>query len=183
MDLKPWQQRVVSDELIEVGPSKQEAGATQFSYLEFRREGRVRNVTVFDDMLSKMRETQNAENASFYLLEGQNVRTGDAANALIAVGRAGGQTFGIDLKSRGSHDTVANTDRARKTGKLLQWAGAAMVLIGIPLVLVFIGILMIGGGVVLWRTGKKIAKGMEYQLEMLAQCSRMVAGIPGVRLI
>lgn len=183
MDLRPWQQRVVSDELIEVGPSKQEAGATQFSYLEFRREGRVRNVTVFDDMLSKLRDAQNVDDASFYLLEGQNVRTSDASTAMVAVGRARGQTFGIDLKSRGSQDTAANTERARKTGKLLQWAGAAMVLIGIPFVLVFIGIFMIGGGVVLWRTGKRIAKSMEYQLEMLEQCSRMLAGIPGIRLI
>ncbi len=183
MQLKQWQQRVVRDELVEVGPSRQEANATQFSYLEFRNEGRVRNVTVFDDMLSKLSETQNVGDALFYLLEGQNVRTADASTALIAVGREGGPTFGIDLKSRGSDSTMADTDRARRTGKLLQWAGAALVLLGIPLVLVFIGILMIGGGIVLWRTGKKIATGMEYQMEMLEQCSAMLARIPGVRLI
>ncbi|GKS87054.1 hypothetical protein AVMA1855_22900 [Acidovorax sp. SUPP1855] len=183
MSLKPWQPQVVHDQLLEVGTSKSDVDATKFNYLEFRDAGRVRNVTVFADLLTKLRAAQGVECCSFHLVSGQHVQRGDVATVLVAVGRPNEPTFGIDMKARGSQDTVAHIEKARKMGKLMHWGGIAMIIIGIPLIPVFVGILIIGGGVILRRTGKNMVRGMQYQLDMLEQCSATLKRIPGVRLV
>lgn len=181
MKFKPWQPVTLQDQLVEVGPSQADVNATKFSYLEFRNHGRVRNVTVFNDMLSKLHETQEGDGV-FHFVEGQHAN-GDTASLLVATGRQDGQLYAVDMRSRGLQDAVSNSWRARNAGKLLQALGIALVLIGIPMLLILFGIVLIGGGIAIWNAGRKVSKNMEYQVQLTDQCSAVLARLPGARLI
>lgn len=183
MSFKPWQPRTLHGELVEIGPSTGDADATKFSYLEFRNGERIRNVGVFSDMLSKLRDVCEVEDCTFHILEGQHVQSGDVASMLIALGKPSSPIYGIDLNARGSADAMSSTIKVRKLGKFMQWGGLCLIICSIPLVMALIGIPMIGGGILIWRSGKKMAAAMQYQLEMLQQSALMLSRIPNIRLL
>lgn len=183
MTPKPWQPQVLQDQLTEMGPSESDLNSTKYAYLEFRNSGRVHNVTVMSDLVSKLKQSLSKEGATFHLIHGENVRTGDAASMAIAVGDADGNTYAIDMKRRGADVTVARLKKAAATGRVLQYVGLFMGLIGVLLILAIVGAPMVVLGILAWRNGKKMAVGCRAQVGLLEQQIAMVASISGARLL
>lgn len=183
MTLKQWQQQMLNDCLLEIGPSEVTLEYTKYGYLEFRDAGRVRNVTVITDLATKLQDALGSDNATFHLIHGQHVQTGDVTSMLVAVGMEGTPVYAADIAGRGSGDAVQQTERMRKSGKRFQFAAVAVGLMGIPLLMVFIGIPIIGGAIMMWRSGKKMSASAEYQLDFFEQISSTMARIPGAKLV
>jgi len=180
---KPWQPQVLQDQLTEMGPSESSLDATKYAYLEFRDGGRVHNVGVMSDLVSKLKQSLGKEGCTFHLLHGENLQTKDSASMVIAVGEADGVTYAVDMKRRGVDVTLANTRKARTMGRVLQYMGLALALVGIPMIMVFVGFFMIAVGIFMWRGGKKMAMAYQYQMDLLERQVTLVSRIPGVRLL
>jgi hypothetical protein len=183
MNLKPWQPEVFKDQLTEIGKSEGDLATTKYAYLEFRDKGRVRNVTAMSDLVGKLRQSLGVEDCEFHLISGQNAQTKDETNMLVAMGEPQGTVYAVDMRRRGLDIAMANSQRARTVGRVLQLGGILLALVGLPLSVVLIGIPMVLAGIFIWRSGKKMAAAMQYQLSLLEQQSAMIHGIPGVRLL
>lgn len=183
MTPKQWQPQMLQDQLTEMGPSESNLDATKYAYLEFRDAGRVHNVGVMSDLLSKLKQSLGKEGCTFHFLHGENLQTKDSASVMIAVGESDGITYAMDMKRRGVDVTLANMRKARTMGRVLQYMGLALALVGIPMIMIFVGFFMIAVGIFMWRGGKKMAMVYRYQMDLLVQQVAAVSRIPGVRLL
>lgn len=183
MKLTPWQPLSFRDRLVELGPSQTDVAGTTYAYLEFEDKGRVLNVTAMADLVSKLNRALGGDHFEFHLVTGQNVQTSSPSAMLVALGEPQGVTYAVDMRSRGLDQTLAGSRQARRMGRLLQFFGAGITLLGIPLMLAIIGFPMLVGGVLLWRHGKRIATTMQYQIELLETQAAMLGRLSGVRLL
>ncbi len=166
-----------------MGPSEFHQEVTKYVYLEFRNAGRVHNVGVMSDLLSKFKQSLGKEDCSFHLMHGENLQTGDPTCVLVAVGEADGTTCAVDMKRRGADAMLASARKMRTMGRVLQYLGLGVALIGIPMILIFVGILVTVLGILMWRNGKKVANACQYQVDMLEMQMAMVSRMSGVRLL
>lgn len=102
---------------------------------------------------------------------------------LVAVGRDGGPVYSTDLKGRGFDETVRQTERTRKKGTMLHYAGIVLTLASIPLIMAIIGAPLVVVGIHFWRSGKAMKAIAQHQLDLFAQMAATVGTIPGVRML
>lgn len=183
MNLKKWQKQILHDRLVEIGPSQGDAAVSKFTYLEFQKAGRVRNVVVMADLETKLSQMLGRDDGAFYLSHGEHLQTRDTTSLLLAISGADGAIYALDMTSRGIDRTLRQLKRSLTFARLIQYFGAVIFLIGIPLLLITVGIFLILVGGSLWFLGKKLANAYASNLELQEQQVSITSEIPGVRLV
>lgn len=178
-----WQERVLDDKLLELGPSYGNPEFRIISYLEFENAGRVHNVSVLVALESKLRREIDADNCVIHLISGMNLVNGQVSNLLVAIEGSEGVIYAADPVRIGIDDEIIKSRKAYKSGVAQKYIGLILGVLGVPLILAMIGGVMIAVGVSMWRNGESSRRKQASRIELLELQNKLVKNLPGVRFL
>jgi hypothetical protein len=175
--------RGIHDVLAEIGPSSQPDPACRlYEYLEFAKAGRVRNVLAIRALAPKLQSALGQRGEFHYILT-QHDQTKELTAMLVACGVEGQPVYGADLNALDDGASLKGARKAKTMGNVFKYGGIALFLIGLPLVILAIGIPLVLAGGALWYYGRKLAGAMGHQVALIETQQHMLSTIPGVKLV
>lgn len=178
-----WQERVLNDRLLELGPSYGNQEFRTISYLEFQNSGRVHNVYALTELESKLRKVVGANGCIIYLICGVGPASGPASNLLVAVEDSDGVIYAADPIRIGVDAEIERSRKACNSGVVQKYLGLGLGIIGIPLILAIVGGVMVVVGFHMWRNGERARKAQASKIELLELQKKLVGGLPKVKLL
>lgn len=183
MIIGAWEERVLEDRLLEVGPSRSNQDFKRFSYLDFQNAGRIHNVSVLNDLESKLIKSIGTDNFTAHFIGKNDFSNETAENLLFAIGHTDGITYAADPNRIGIEEEIRESRAMYKSGTVQKYLGLFIGLIGIPLTLAIVGSVMIVAGFFMWRSGNRTRNLQASKIELLELQQRLTKNISKVHLL
>ena len=172
---------VITDQLIEIGPETVDGDTGSYAYLEFEKRGRIINVASDVHTKSKLKSMLGTENCQFYIILTTNLHTKQPTAMVVAFGELDGPKYALNTEMHGAQDTISSYKKLARASYILQGFGVFLMIIGIPALLVFIGIPMIGGGIFIFFQGIKMRKAVKHGISALKTMTEFQSTIKNIK--
>lgn len=174
---------IINDTLLEVGPEIIEKDVGMYAYLEFINKGRIPNVASDVHTKSKLESLLGVDNCHFYILLTTNLHTKQPTAMIAAFGEADGPKYALNMKSHGAKETISSYKKLSRLSYAMQGFGLFFIVLGVPALLVFIGIPMIGGGIFIFFQGIKMRKAVKHGISSIKALGEFQGTISNIRYL
>lgn len=173
----------ITDKLVEIGPEITSGQTGSYAYLEFERQGRILNVASEDHTRSRLAGMLGIENSQFYLLRTTNTHTKQATAVMAAFGEQFGPKYALNMEGHGAESAIAASKRIVRHSYIIQLLGLFFFIVGIPALLLFVGIPMIIGGIYTIFQAMKMRKAALLSIAVIREMMNIQRSIPDIKYL
>ena len=174
---------IINDTLIEIGPETIEKDVGMYAYLEFKNKGRILNVVSDVHTKSKFENLLGVDNCQFYILLTTNLHTKKPTAMIAAFGEATGQKYALNMEAHGAKETISSYRKLNRLSYVMQGFGLFFIILGVPALLVFVGIPMIGGGIFIFFQGIKMRKAIKHGISTMRALGEFQGSISNIKYL